>query len=141
MKAYAENVSFGQPETYRDGIESNFHFNAYQQASPAWRYPNLTSQAEYLGQVIRQTIEEEMHNEAMYLNNIYRARIAVKRVVEWPDAMIDKIISSIWLNKAVSNTLRKQFKLLENEEKSEQIVRVVLNAFRTFPDEAWAHSD
>ncbi|MFZ6723294.1 Fic family protein [Undibacterium sp. Ji49W] len=135
MKAYAEHFSFGKSETYGDGIESNFHFSAYDHALAAWRYPNLTSQVEYMGNVIRQTIEEEMLNEALYMRNIHRARRAVKRIIEGPDATIDRIISSIWTNKAVSNKLRKQFSIFEDEEKSSKIVQVVLQAFRTDPEE------
>lgn len=131
MKTYGDNFNFGKSQTYSDGIESNFHFSAYEHASPAWCYPNLTSQVEYMGHVIRQTIEEEMRNEALYLRNIHRARSAVKAIVEGPDSIIDRIISSIWINKAVSNKLRRQFSIFENDEKSDKIVQMVLWAFRT----------
>jgi hypothetical protein len=135
MKTYVQDVSFGPVETYGDGVQSNFHFGAYEHASPAWRYPILTSQVEYMGNVIRQTIEEEMADEAMYLRNIHRARSAVKTIIEGPDTMIDRIISSIWTNKAVSNKLRKQFEIFGNEEKSNEITQAVLHAFRSDPAE------
>lgn len=141
MKAYAEKFSFNNSETYADGIESNFHFSAYEQASPAWRYPNLTSHVEYMGNLIRQTIEDEMLNEALYMRNIHRARNAVKEIIEGPDMMIDRIISSIWNHKAVSSKLRKQFKLFENDKKSDQIVQAVLKAFRTDPAEGLLDDD
>jgi len=141
MLAYSQDVSFGSHVLYEDEINSNFHFSAYEQAEPAWRYPNLTSQVEYMGNVIRQTIEDEMVNEAMYLRNIHRARSAIKNIVEGPDAMIDRIISSIWTNKTVSNKLRKQFPIFANDGKSQEIVEAVLHAFRSDPAEGLFDDD
>jgi hypothetical protein len=69
-----------------------------------------------VGNLIRQTIEDEV-------------------------MMIDRIISSIWNHKAVSGKLRKQFKLFENDKKSDQIVQAVLKAFRTDPAEGLLDDD
>lgn len=39
---YKEQHKFGQEVAYADGITSNFHFDAYDDALHAWRYLDLT---------------------------------------------------------------------------------------------------
>lgn len=133
MKRYVGEYSFGSTEIYEDGVESNFHFKSYQEALFAWKYPNLTLHVEYLGNVIRQTIEEEMHNEALYIRNIHRARLALKQIVEAPDVTLDRIIDSVWQNKRLTNVIRKKYSKLDDDEKAESIVKAVLAAFRFDP--------
>ncbi|MFZ6748492.1 Fic family protein [Undibacterium sp. Ren11W] len=130
MKQYTSNYRFADSQTYEDGVDSNFHFDAYEDAAYAWRYPNLTSHVEYMGKVIKQTIEEEMHNEALYIRNIHRARVALKQIMEGPDPLLDTIISSVWQNKQLSKALRKRFPILDNEERAARIVNAITNAFR-----------
>ncbi|MBC3809715.1 Fic family protein [Undibacterium seohonense] len=131
MKRYVHEYRFGSTETYEDGVESNFHFRSYKEAMFAWKYPNLTSHVEYLGNVIQQTIEEEMHNEALYIRNVYRARSALKQIVEAPDVTLDIIISSVWQNKRLTNVIRKKHPKLNDEVKAEKIVNAVLFAFKS----------
>jgi hypothetical protein len=136
MMRYASNYRFTDSQTYEDAVNSNFHFDAYADAAYAWRYPNLTSHVEYMGKVIKQTIEEEMHNEALYIRNIHRARLALKQIMEGPDPLLDTIISSVWQNKQLSKALRKRFPILDNEERAARIVNAITNAFRYNPSKA-----
>lgn len=57
---FAERYAFGAEYDCEDGARTNFCFDADDEAIPVWRYPDLTYQAEYLGHVIRMTIESEM---------------------------------------------------------------------------------
>ncbi len=41
MRRYADKYYFGAPVVADVGIEYNFYFSAYDDALPAWRYPNL----------------------------------------------------------------------------------------------------
>ena len=128
---YKEHYRFGQEMTYRDGVKSNFHFDAYDDALHAWRYMDLTSQAEYLGEVVRTTIQSEMEKEAMYLRNLERAREGVKNWLEGPNPDIDRIIRSVSQGGAwkVSNQLSREFPQLEDASIATGVVDAVRKAF------------
>lgn len=42
MRAYGDRYRFGALVRYPDAVESNFAFDAYDEALPVWRYPDLT---------------------------------------------------------------------------------------------------
>ncbi len=73
----------------------------------SWRYLDMSGQARYLSGVLRQTVEQEMAQEALALRQYDEARVAIKNLVEMPDT--DAITSSGRLEGGwqVSNTLRK----------------------------------
>lgn len=139
MRAYSEHYRFGASSQYADGVTSNFEFRAYDDALPVWRYPDLTSQAEYLGHVIKVTIEEEMSKEADLLRSIDRAREAVKGHLEGPNSDIDQIIRSVRENGwKISGKLKKAFPILEDARLQHDIiqsVRIALEGERDEPDE------
>lgn len=57
MSAWRDSVDFSRERVvYADGIESDFVFDAYDEAAPFWRYPDLTEQSEYLFEIIRHTL-------------------------------------------------------------------------------------
>ena len=85
--------------------------------------------------MVRQTIEEEMRDEALYIRNVHRARYALKQIVEAPDVTLDVIISSVWQNKRLSNVIRKKFPSLNDEVKAGKIVDAVLSSFKPDPSE------
>lgn len=129
MLKYHGHYDFGARKTYDDGIESDFIFADYEDALPAWRYPNLTQQTDFLGHVIRMTIEVEMSKEASYLRDIERARRNVKDHLEGPNSDIDQIIRSIRDNNwTLSKKLRKAFPMLENPRLAESIIEAVREA-------------
>lgn len=108
MQLYADAYRFGQQRVCPDGVETNFEFLQTQDAEHAWRYLDLTGHARYLSGVLRQTVEQEMAQEALALRRNDQARAAIKDFVEMPDADADRIIRSLreggW---QVSNKLRK----------------------------------
>lgn len=108
MQLYADAYRFGQKRVCPDGVETNFEFLQAEDAQHAWRYLDLTGQARYLSGVLRQTVEQEMAQEALALRRNDQARAAIKEFVEMPDADADRLIRSLkeggW---QVSNKLRK----------------------------------
>jgi len=130
MLKYRERYRFGAEYTCADGVRSNFHFDAYDDALPAWRYPDLTHQSEYIGDVIRLTIEVEMSQEASYLRDIERARDSVKNHLEGPNADIDQIIRSIRENGwKVSNKLARTFAPLADTRLADAVIAAVRDVF------------
>ena len=132
MLRFADRYDFGAETECEDGVHTNFRFNAYEEGLPAWRYPDLTFQVEYVAHVIRMTIEQEMSNEAVYLRDQERAREAVKNWLEGPDSDIDAIIRSLKQNSwRLSGNLRKQFPQLEDETLSNAIIHDLRAVFES----------
>lgn len=108
MQVYADAYRFGPKRLCPDGVETNFEFLRTEDAQHAWRYLDLTGQVRYLSGVLRQTVEQEMAQEALALRRYDEARAAIKDLVEMPDPDADTIIRSLeeggW---QVSNKLRK----------------------------------
>jgi len=137
MLKYQDQYRFGVLVTYEDGVESNFHFDGYDDALPAWRYPNLTQQSEFVGQVVQLTIEVEMSKEASYLRGIERAREGVKNYLEGPNSDIDQIIRSVRDNGwKLSNKLLKTFPQLQDEYLGKAVVEAVKAALEPPPDDS-----
>lgn len=134
LAKYRYRYNFGAEYVCADGVRSNFYFDAYDDAMPAWRYPDLTSQTEYIGEVVRLTIEVEMSKEASYLRDMELAREGVKNILEGPNSDIDQIIRSVRENGwTVSNKLMKTFLPLADPALAEAVVAAVRNVFE--PDE------
>jgi len=130
MRKYAEAWRFGAEQVAEDGVRYNLQFDAWEDALPAWRYPDMTDHVEYLAQVVQMTIEQEMHKEAGYLRNLRLARERVKQVIEGPDADIDRIIRSIRENGgSLSNKLLKEFPQLADETISREVVAAIEAVF------------
>ncbi len=126
MRTYAEAWRFGAEQVAEDGVHYNLQFDAYQDALPAWRYPDLTDHVEYLAQVVQSTIEQEMRKEAGYLRSLRTARERVKQVIEGPDGDIDRIIRSVRENGGkVSNKLLTEFPALAEEALATEVVAAI----------------
>lgn len=130
MRRYADAWRFGAEQVAQDGVRFNLQFDAYEDALPAWRYPDLTDHVEYLAEVVRITIEQEMRKEAGYLRSLRLARERVKQVIEGPDVDIDRIIRSVRENGGeVSNKLVREFPALEDETLASATVAAIQSAF------------
>nr|WP_276554027.1 Fic family protein [Cupriavidus gilardii] len=134
MARYSDRYAFKDVRRkYQDGIESNFEFHAYDDALHAWRFPDLTAQAEYMAWVIDRTIHREMRREADVLREWTIARRMVKDIIDGPDADIDRIIRSVRDNGGVlSNKLRKEFPVLQDPQIVEDLAMALRNAFKDF---------
>lgn len=130
MRLYGQAWRFGTEQVAEDGVRYNLQFDAYQDALPAWRYPDMTDHAEYLVQVVQLTIEQEMRKEAGYLRSLRLARERVKQVIEGPDGDIDRIIRSVRENGGtLSNKLVQEFPPLADQALADEVVAAILTAF------------
>lgn len=139
MSRYADAYRFGPSRTCPDGVVTDFQFSQTADARHAWRYLDLSEHARYMSEVLRQTVEHEMAEEALTLRRYDEARDAIKDVVEMPDADADRIIRSLreghWV---VSNKLRKALPEIFQEggalhARQDRIVEAVRQAFEA-PD-------
>jgi hypothetical protein len=130
MHKYADAWRFGPEQVAEDGVRYSLHFDAYEDALPAWRYPDMTDHVEYLAQVVRLTIEQEMRKEAGVMRNLRLARERVKQVIEGPDVDIDRIIRSVRETGGVlSNKLRKEFPPLQEDTVATRVVDAIRSVF------------
>lgn len=130
MRKYAYAWKFGAEQVAEDGVHFNLQFDAYDDALPAWRYPDMTDHVEYLAEVVRITIEHEMHKEAGYLRSLRLARERVKQVIEGPDGDIDRIIRSVRENGGkVSNKLLKEIPALADDHLAAEVAAAIQAAF------------
>ncbi|MEB0089990.1 MULTISPECIES: Fic family protein [unclassified Pseudomonas] len=130
MRRYAADWRFAAEQVAEDGVHYSLEFDAYQDALPAWRYPDLTDHVEYLGHVVKVTIELEMRKEADHLRALRLAREQVKNVLEGPDSDIDRIIRSVRENGGkLSNKLLKEFPLLSEGSVGVDVVAVIQTVF------------
>lgn len=130
MRRYAGDWRFGELAVAEDGVEYNFHFQAYADALPVWRFPDLTAQTAYLAGVIDETLTVEMKEEARFLRANDQARRSIKAFLEAPDNELDGIIRSVRENGVILAKLAKRHPvLLENPGLSERIILAVAEAF------------
>ena len=130
MRRYADAWRFGAEQVAEDGVHYNLQFDAYRDALPAWRYPDLTEHVEYLAQGVQATIELEMRKEAGTLRSLRAARERVKQVLEGPDSDIDRIIRSVRENGgALTKKLIKEFPPLADEAVAGEVVAAIQAAF------------
>jgi hypothetical protein len=136
MRRYADAWRFGPEQLAEDGVRYNLQFDGYADALNAWRYPDLTDHVEYIADIVRVTIEQEMRKEAGYLRSLRLARERVKQVIEGPDTDIDRIIRSVRDNGGkVSNKLAKEFPALADEAIAAELVAALQGVFPGAPAE------
>lgn len=130
MRRYATAWRFGAEQVAEDGVHFNLQFDAYPDALPAWRYPDLTDHVEYTAELVRLTIEQQMRKEAALLRDFRLARERVKQRIEGPDSDIDRIVRSVRENgDAVSNKLVREFPLLADDALAAGVVEAVQGVF------------
>jgi hypothetical protein len=130
MQQYRDRWSFGPEQQAADGVRYNLHFEAYPDALHAWRYPDLTRHVAFIADALDLTIEQEMRNEAQYLQQHGAARDRLKTIIEGPDPALDRIIRSVRESRGtISGKLRKEHPLLERPEIAEEIVRAIREEF------------
>ena len=126
MERFSTDCTFGALMVCEDGVRTNFQFSGYLEAQPFWAYPDLTSQCEYLGEVIQETLESEMRQEARWLRDLGLARARVKEFLEAPDPEVDRIIRSVQENRAISGKLLREYPEFEDSDLAASIIAAVL---------------
>ncbi|SFL49079.1 Fic family protein [Rugamonas rubra] len=87
------------------------------EASGSYRYPDLTGQVHYLLQAVEQTIRTELVTEIVFIRSYDRAKVAIREVVDMPNARLDLLIKLLYQNKgSLSNGKRPLFKEIVDEE-------------------------
>jgi len=96
----------------------------FEAAGWVWRYPDLTPQVEYLGRVLRRSVDM-VAEEMAYLAQYDVLEKAARAIIDMPDRRLSELLSHIHANGGrLSNNRRKQrFAELSEEEvsKLEQI--------------------
>lgn len=137
MQRYADGYRFGSQRRCADGVVTDFEFLCSEDAAHTWRFLDLTPHVRYVSDLLQQTIEHEMAEEALLLRQYDDARLALKDVVEMPDQDADRIIRSLkeghW---QVSNKLRKAVPEIFDEagrlyEHQVDVIEAVRQAFET----------
>ena len=123
MQHYAHDWRLGPEIIAEDGIRYSLEFDAYDDASFTWRYPDLTTHVEYMVEVIDATINHEMRVQAAYFRNLDKARETIKELIDGPNSEIDRIIRSVRENNGVlSNKIKKEFPNLDDPDLAKKIV-------------------
>lgn len=131
MRRNSDDWHFGREQIAADGVRYNLQFDGYEDALPAWRYPDLTDHVEYLADIVRVTIEQEMRKEAGFLRSLRLARERVKEVIEGPDSDLDRIIRSVRDNGGkVSGKLAREFPLLADEATASAVSAALRSVFQ-----------
>lgn len=132
MNALAGLYEFAaQPDTYPDGISSNFIRRGDAVVRPAWRMPDFVRHVIYLAQLLQHTIREDMWEESRYLRSHGWARRAIKEIMEMPDHQIDRVIRSAEANQGqLSRVLAKEIPALAEDGIWEAIREAIQDAFR-----------
>lgn len=127
MRRYTTACKFGKTVVCADGIQTNFHFNASDDARLVWSFPDLTAQCEYLHAVVRETIDQEMRREADWLQDWRQTRARLKEIVEAPDVELDRLIRSVRENQGrISGKLQQQFPMLADSALAASVLTAVL---------------
>jgi Fic/DOC family len=127
---------FGATVQHEDGVESNLHVADWNRGLATWRYADLTVQSEYLVDVIRQSIQHGLKDEAVYLLRYDIARDSLKEIIEGRDEDYATIIRSLVTNMTVSGKLRKMYPgVFSDDDLTKRIERAVLKAFELLPSD------
>ena len=129
MRQYRGNWSFGPEQLGDDGVTYNLHFDRYQDALHAWRYPDLTRHVTFLADALDLTIEQEMRAEAQYLQRHGAARARLKGIVEGPDPALDRIIRSVRESRGTIIGKLREYPTLERAGIAEDVVRAIREEF------------
>ena len=130
MQQYRSAWSFGESQRGEDGVTYTLKFDRYEDANHAWRYPDLTRQVAFLSSALEESLEREMHAEALYLQQHGRVRARLKTIIEGPDSTLDGIIRSIRQSRGtISGKLRGEYPILEREEIAQDVVTAIREEF------------
>jgi hypothetical protein len=120
-------------DEYRDALESysrrllpvirwepaeNQNIRVLNDTADFYRFFDATPHAEFLYGCVRQTIEEDLPNEARFLENLDRFRSAVETIVDMPDRTLDNLFGFLRQNggRLSRRAREKEFAALTDEE-------------------------
>jgi hypothetical protein len=83
-----------------------------------FRFPDLTPQVEYLGNVLNRTINHSLPMEMEFIESLDRARTAVRDIVDMPDRDRERLLMRLHANSGAlgKNRREKEFPFLTDNE-------------------------
>ncbi len=83
-----------------------------------YAFPDVTAQAEYLGSIIRQTIQRSLPDEIRFLERLDSARQAIQEIVDLPGRILDSLLIRLHRNQGSLARKRREgeFKMLTDQE-------------------------
>jgi hypothetical protein len=103
----------------------------YQFSCSHYRYPDLTSQSEYLAKAIFSTIQEDLFEELYFLQRYDELKKEIQQIIDMPDKHLSNIIIYLHQNKGIfPNRRKKQFEEITEEEFAavEKIYKEIFNS-------------
>ena len=115
LEAYSKTVE--AMVTYEMKGQDEMTVTNFDEAGWVWRYPDLTPQVEYLGRVLRRSVEM-VAEEMAYLAQYDVLEKTARAIIDMPDRRLTELLSQIHSNGGrLSNNKRKQrFPELLDEE-------------------------
>jgi Fic family protein len=96
-----------------------------------YRYPDLTSQSEYLAKAIFSTIQEDLFEELYFLQRYDELKKEIQQLIDMPDKQLSNFIMYLHQNKGIfPNRRKKQFEEITEEEfvAVEKIYKEIFNS-------------
>ena len=82
-----------------------------------YRFPDLTSQVEYLAETVAFSIREDFAEELRFLRGYDAARKSIQQVIDIPDRRLDLLLRLLYQNGGrLSQAKRELFAEVSNEE-------------------------
>lgn len=83
-----------------------------------YSYPDVTPQAEYLAEMISQTITRSLPEEIRFLERLASVRRAAREIVDMPDRLLDSLLMRLHRNHGTLAKQRREgeFKMLTDDE-------------------------
>ncbi len=86
-------------------------------ASGVYRYPDLTTQTNYLLHAVEQTISTELVSEILFIRGYDAARLAIRSQLDIPDRRLDLLIRLLYQNKgSLPKSRRSSFAEVTDDE-------------------------
>lgn len=123
-KPLMQRVKFSVLENGELKIDNSGEVGSY------YRYPDLTSQSEYLAKAIFSTIQEDLFEELYFLKRYDELKKEIQQVIDMPDKKLNNIIIYLHQNKGIfPNRRKKQFEEITEEEFAalERIYKEIFN--------------
>jgi Fic family protein len=124
-KPLMQRVKFSVSENGELIIENSEEVCSY------YRYPDLTSQSEYLAKAIFSTIQEDLFEELYFLQRFDELKKELQQLIDMPDKQLSNFIMYLHQNKGIfPNRRKKQFEEITEEEFAavERIYKEIFNS-------------
>jgi hypothetical protein len=124
-KPLMQRVKFSVLENGELIIENSDEICSY------YRYPDLTSQSEYLAKAIFSTIQVDLFEELYFLQRYDELKKELQQWIDMPDKQLSNVIMYLHQNKGIfPNRRKKQFEEITEEEFTavERIYKEIFNS-------------